>query len=156
TPDALPVPDDATLGQQPLRVTLVGDFDVERERPLRLALALVVDLGQDLVAEIEVLARYARLRRIDHQAHEFRRSRGLVFGLAEFRDRVELADGDLLIRKPEGRQRRQEDGERTTASPRGRIGSIAEFSIVDRPAPRTPYVFLGDEIRGPVGLGVIP
>jgi hypothetical protein len=55
-PDAFPILDVATLNEDAARVTLVGYLDVESERSSRLAHTLVVDLSQDFVAEIEMIA----------------------------------------------------------------------------------------------------
>src|SRR5262245_40157429 len=85
------------------RLALVGDLDVERERALGRRIALIEDLGHDFVADVEVGPGDHRLAFGDEQPHELRCSRRLTGGLPKFRNRIELAEGALLIDPAEDR-----------------------------------------------------
>ena len=53
--DSLPVFDEAALYEPAFGGTLIGHIDVENQRALRLAVALVIDVAEDFVTEIEVI-----------------------------------------------------------------------------------------------------
>src|ERR1051325_10653055 len=76
----------------------VGGLDAEGEAPLR----GLVDLGHDLVADVEALAWYDRLLRRDEELHELGRARRLAGGLPHLGDLVELPDGVLFVGDGEG------------------------------------------------------
>src|SRR5580693_80813 len=80
--EVAPVPEGAPLeSRRAVSLALVGDLDVEGERPAGRRISAVEDLRQDLVPEIQVVAGDPRLVRSDQQAHEGRRPGGLAGGL---------------------------------------------------------------------------
>src|SRR5258708_38599140 len=90
--DAAPIFERAPLkNRQPAGCALVGHVDVKTQRALRRWIALVENLGQDLVAKIQRLALDPRLVRRNQQAHKLRRSCGIALRLAELGDLIKLA-----------------------------------------------------------------
>src|SRR4051812_48566507 len=62
--DTAPVPEGHSLPyRKAVRLTLVGHVDVEGQCPPRHRIPGVVDLGEDFIAEIEILSRNPRLLR---------------------------------------------------------------------------------------------
>ena len=105
--------------------------------------------------EIEAGAGDSRLFGRDEQAHEFRRARRRPGGLAELRDRIELADGRLLIDFIEDSTRQQQDRGTGAAACERRVGRIPQFCVVDEFGVVATEIFLGHEIGRAERLGVI-
>ncbi len=70
----LPVGDIAALHEFAVRRAVVRHFDVKRQRAARRAVAAIVNLPEDFVAEVEIVARDVD-RFLRHEPHEFRRAR---------------------------------------------------------------------------------
>ena len=141
--------------RRPARLPFVGHLDVERQRAFRGRVAPIEDLRHDLVAEIELRARNARLMLGDQQAHELGRARRSSFRLAELGDRVQLTDArfavDIAERQAHFQQKRRARG----TSRRRRVGSVAQFDIVDVLRVTAADVLLSDEVGRSKRRGVL-
>ena len=105
----------------------IRHFDVKNELAFWNRIALVENLAQDFVTEIQLFTFDPGLTGRDEQAHEFGRARGFVQRFPEFGDRVELTHAGYLI--DEGKNNSRED--ETWAAPDSDIGSTAKLGIVD-------------------------
>src|SRR5262245_51258550 len=96
--DAAPIAEGAPLAERrAVRLSVIGNLDVERERAFRPDVAAVVDLRHDLVAEVQSRALDSGLVRHHRKAHEGGRARGLALRLSELRNLIELPYARLLI-----------------------------------------------------------
>src|SRR5438132_5763548 len=109
--DAAPIVEGAPLAERwAVRLPVIGNLNVERERAFRPDVAAVVDLRHDLVAEVQSRALDSGLPRRHRETHKGRRARGLALRLPKLRNLVELPYGRLLVdhaqHAPEERQNR--------------------------------------------------
>src|SRR5215468_8973393 len=100
--DAAPIAEGAPLAEErAVRLPVIGNLDVERERAPRPGVAAVVDLRHDLVAEIQSRALDSGLAWRHRETHEGRRARGFALRLSKLSNLVELADRKLLVDQDE-------------------------------------------------------
>ena len=77
-----------------------------------------------------------------------RRSRRLAGWLPQLRNRIELANGGLLIHPPEDGRDLDQQRPGGTAAEDGHVWRVPQFGGVDRLASRPADVLLRDEVRG--------
>src|SRR4029077_16439495 len=100
--DAAPSVEGAPLAERwAVRLPVIGNLNVERERAFRPDVTAVVDLRHDLVAEVQSRALDSGLVRHHCETHEGGRARGLALHLSELRNLVELPNARLLIDQAE-------------------------------------------------------
>src|SRR4029077_5195411 len=96
--DAAPSVEGAPLAERwAVRLPVIGNLDVERERAFRPDVAAVVDLRHDLVAEVQSRALDSGLVRHHRETHEGGRARGLALRLSELRNLIELGYGRFFV-----------------------------------------------------------
>src|SRR6476659_8899111 len=130
--DAAPIAEGAPLAERwAVRLPVIGNLDVERERAFRSNVAAVVDLRHDLVAEVESRALNSGLARRHRETHKGRCARGLALRLSKLRNLVELAYGRLLVDHAQHDAEERQNRHAQTAPQRRRARSVEQFNVVD-------------------------
>ena len=115
----------------------------------------IEDLGHDFVAHVEVRTGNHGLLGRDEQPHERRCPRRLARWFSQLRNRIELADGGLLVHAPEHGRDLDQQRPGGAAAEDGHVWRVPQFGGVDRLGSRPADVLLRDEVRGPQRHGVV-
>src|ERR1044072_377730 len=110
----------STVARRATRHAIVSHLDGEREGPLRLRVAAIVDLRHDLVAHVELLALDPRLFRRREKADVRWRSRGLARRFPKLGDLVELTQTHVPVGDEEKHARNQQDHDIAELAPERR------------------------------------
>src|SRR3984893_3906035 len=147
--DAAPIPEGTPLAEErAVRLTVIGDLDIERERALRPGVAAIVDLRHDLVAEVHSRALDSGLGRRHRESHEGRRARGLAWRLSELRNLVELANARLVVDQLEHDPDDHQERHAQAPPQRRRVRSVEQFDVVDGVVVVAADVLLSHETGG--------
>src|SRR5438270_2581948 len=105
----------------------VGGLDIEDELAFRRGVARVVDVGHDLVAEVEVIAGDDRLSRGNGKLHELGGARRLGRWFLKLGDLVDLPDGRLFLGLFEHNPGQDKNGHAAAAASDGGIRRVAQL-----------------------------